>query len=149
MLQSEQALLSPPEVLWERLPFIARFPAVVWSQWVTYHLMTTEMRAGRRRKAERKRLFQKLYSHQQVFSALWNVSYHLGFLKQLELSTQPVRDDSLGLFPCSFTCLWHDLESCHSASCWVSGNGLGWSITPARHFSCSVPKPPSACVLRG
>lgn len=113
----------------------------------TYQLTTTEMRAERR-KTERKRLFQKLYSHQQVFSALWKVSYHLRFLTQLELSTQPVRDDSLGLFPCSFTCLWHDLESCHSASCWVSGNGLGWSVTSARHFSRSVPKPPPACVLR-
>ena len=61
-------------------------------------------------------------------------------------STQPIRDYCLGLFPCSFTCLWPwELSFCSS---WLSGHRLGWSIAPARRFSFSIHKPPSVCVLR-
>lgn len=121
-----------------------RDPYSGWSQRVTYHLMAIEMRAERRRKAERKRLFQKLCSHHQGFSALWKVSYYLGFLTQPELSTQPVRDYSLFLFPCSFTCLWHDLESCHPAAAELQGIGLAeaYHLRGISHFpSTSLHQP--------
>lgn len=98
--------------------------------------MAIKMRAERRRKAERKTLFQKLCSHHKEFSALQKILCYLGFLIQLDLSIQSARDYILGLFPCIFTSLWRDLESCHSAAAEFQGISLAeaYHLQGISHF---------------